>query len=204
MAPRKFLLVDPAKREGSDNAHTREKIVDALTELMAEGERLTHDAVAERAQVSRRTVYRYFADQESLRAAVWARLGPAGGIPTTLEDLLGGMEERFANFDRKAATMTVAMASAEGRAIRNVMTPERVAAWRTMFADRVEALAEPDRTRAIAVIQLIGTGLAWREMRDQWGMEAEGMTVACRWAIETLLADLEKRGGKPLAEGPAA
>jgi hypothetical protein len=30
------------------------------------------------------------------------------------------------------------------------------------------------------------------------------MTVACRWAIETLLADLEKRGGKPLAEGPAA
>ncbi|MCW3849005.1 TetR/AcrR family transcriptional regulator [Sphingomonas sp. LB-2] len=204
MAARKFLLADPAKPEGSDNPHTREKIVDALTELMAEGERLTHDAVAARANISRRTIYRYFPDQTSLRAAVWARLGPEGGIPATLEDLLGGMAERFANFDRKAATMTVAMASAEGRAIRNVMKPERVAAWRAMFDERVAALREPDRTRAIAVIQLIGTGLAWREMRDQWDMEAEGMTVACRWAIETLLADLERRGSRPLSEGPAS
>lgn len=204
MTARKFLLADPAKPEGSDNPHTREKIVDALTELMGAGEKLTHDAVAARAGISRRTVYRYFPDQQSLRAAVWARMGPPGGIPTTLESLIGGMEQRFGNFDRNAATMTVAMASAEGRAIRNVMRDERVAAWRTMLADRVAALAEPDRTRAIAVMQLIGTGLAWREMRDQWDMEAEGMTVACRWAIETLLADLEARGGKPLSEGPAA
>lgn len=204
MTARKFLLADPARPEGSDNPHTREKVVDALTELMAAGEKLTHDAAAARAGISRRTVYRYFPDQASLRAAVWTRLGPAGGIPTSLDDLLGGMEERFANFDRKAATMTVAMASAEGRAIRNVMKDERVAAWRTMLAGRVAALAEPDRTRAIAVIQLIGTGLAWREMRDQWGMEAEGMTVACRWAIEALLADLERRGSRSLSEGPAA
>lgn len=203
MAPRKFLLIDPARPEGSDNPHTREKIVDALTDLMAEGEKLTHDAVAARANVSRRTVYRYFPDQAALRAAVWARLGPEAGIPATLDSLFGGMADRFGNFDRKAATMTVAMASAEGRAIRNVVKPERVAAWRAMLAGRVAALAESDRTRAIAVIQLIGTGLAWREMRDQWDMEAEGMTVACRWAIETLLADLERRGAKPLSEGPA-
>ena len=203
MSARKFLLADPAKPEGSDNPHTREKIVDALTELMAEGEKLTHDAVAARAKRSRRTVYRYFPDQESLRAAVWARLGPSGGIPTSLDALLGGMEARFGDFDRKATTMMVAMASAEGRAIRNVAKDERVAAWRGMLDDRLTALPEPDRTRAIAVLQLIGTGLAWREMRDQWDMEAEGMTVACRWAIETLLADLERRGARPLSEGPA-
>src|SRR3569623_3652126 len=105
MNARKFLLADPARPEGSDNAHTREKIVEALTELMAEGERLTHDAVAARASISRRTVYRYFPDQESLRAAVWARLGPERGIPTTLDDLLGGMGERFGNFERNAAMM---------------------------------------------------------------------------------------------------
>ena len=33
MSARKFLLADPAKPEGSDNPHTREKIVDALTGL---------------------------------------------------------------------------------------------------------------------------------------------------------------------------
>jgi AcrR family transcriptional regulator len=203
MAPRKFLLADPAKREGSDNAHTREKIVDALTELMAEGEKLTHDAVAARAGISRRTVYRYFPDQESLRAAVWARFGPSGGIPQTLDALLGGMPERFGNFDRNAAKMTVAMASAEGRAIRNVVKDERIAAYRGMFENQVSALSEPDRIRAIAAIQLITSGFAWREMRDQWGFDAAEMSIACRWAVETLLADLARRGGKPLSEGPA-
>ena len=203
MSARKFLLADPAKPEGSDNPHTRAKIVDALTSLMAEGAQLTHDAVAARAAISRRTVYRYFPDQGSLRAAVWARLGPSGGIPTTVENLLGDMAERYGNFDRNAATMTVAMASAEGRAIRNVMKPERSAAYRGMLSDRVAALPEADRTRAIAAIQLLSTGLAWREMRDQWDLEADGMAIACRWAIETLLADLERRGDAPLSDGPA-
>lgn len=201
---RKFLFSDPAKPEGSNNPRTREKIVDALTSLMAEGAQLTHDAVADRAGISRRTVYRYFPDQASLRAAVWARLGPAGGIPTTLEALLGSMAERYGNFDRDAATMTVAMASAEGRAIRNVMKGERAAAYRAMLDDRVAALPDADRTRAMAVIQLLSSGLAWREMRDQWDLEAEGMAVACNWAIETLLADLDRRAGQALDATSAA
>jgi AcrR family transcriptional regulator len=203
MPKRKFLLADPAKPEGPDNAHTREKIEAACVELMSLGGLMNHDAVAERASVSRRTVYRYFPDKEALRQAAWKHLSPAGGLPHSLDQLLGEMSERFEKFDRNAAAMTVAMASAEGRAIRNVMKPERVAAWRGMLDERLAALPEPDRTRAIAVLQLIGTGLAWREMRDQWDMEAEGMTVACRWAIETLLADLERRGARPLSEGPS-
>jgi hypothetical protein len=34
-------------------------------------------------------------------------------------------------------------------------------------------------------------------------MTGDQMAVACRWAIETLLADLRRRGDRPLAEGPA-
>ncbi|MDG2534318.1 helix-turn-helix domain-containing protein [Sphingomonas sp. HITSZ_GF] len=203
MPKRNFLLADPAKPEGSDNPHTRAKIADAILALMAEGDRLNHDQVAERSGVSRRTVYRYYPDQAALRAAAWARVGPAGGIPTTLDAFVGDMAGRFANFDDKADAMTVVMASAEGRAIRNVMKPERVTAFRAMLAPNVEALAEPDRTRAIAAIQLLGSGFAWREMRDQWDMDGPEAAAACRWAIETLLADLERRGGKPLTGGPA-
>ncbi|MEI9928066.1 MAG: helix-turn-helix domain-containing protein [Sphingomonas sp.] len=203
MAARKFLLADPAKAERPDNPHTRAKIEDALLDLMAEGERLTHDLVAARAQVSRRTVYRYFPDQEALRAAAWARVGPAGGIPKSLDDLIGGIGGRFANFDDKAAAMTVVMASAEGRAIRNVMKPERVAAFRAMLADTTAELPEPDRTWAIAMFQFLGSGFAWREMRDQWDMTGAEAATACRWAAEVLLADLARRGGKPLGEGPA-
>ena len=129
MNTRKFLLEDPARPEGPSNDHTRERIEDALIELMAAGEKLNHDGVASRAGISRRTVYRYFPDQAALRAAMWKRLSPVGGIPTSLEALLAHLGTAFVNFDAKAAAMTVAMASPEGRAIRNVMKPDRVAAF---------------------------------------------------------------------------
>lgn len=203
MSARKFLLEDPAKPEGPQNDHTRARIEDALIELMAAGEKLNHDGVARRAQVSRRTVYRYFPDQEALRAAMWKRLSPVGGMPTSLEGLLTHLGEAFVNFDAKAAAMTVAMASPEGRAIRNVMKPDRVAAFRGIFAEATAGLPEPDRTWAIAAMQFMSTGFAWREMRDQWDMTGEQIGVATRWAVEVLLADLAKRGGKPLSEGPA-
>lgn len=203
MPERNSQPADPARPEGPDNAHTRAKIADAILALMAEGDKLNHDLVAERSGVSRRTVYRYHPDQAALRAAAWARVGPTGGIPKTLDEFVGGLPARFANFDDKADAMTVVMASAEGRAIRNVMKDERVAAFRAMLVLQVEALAEPDRTRAIAAIQLLGSGFAWREMRDQWDLDGAEAAAACRWALEVLLADLERRGGKPLAAGPA-
>jgi hypothetical protein len=51
MSKRNFLLADPARPEGPDNAHTRAKIDDAILALMAEGDRLNHDLVAKRAGV---------------------------------------------------------------------------------------------------------------------------------------------------------
>lgn len=185
----------------SSNNHTRTVIEEAMIGLMADGERLNHDAVAARAGVSRRTVYRYFPDQDSLRHAAWARMSPGGRVPDTLDDLLGGLEARFAKFDRNAAAMTVALASADGRAMRNQMKAERETAYRGMFGHAVEALAEPDRTWAIAAIQLMSSGFVWREMRDQWDMDAHGMATAANWAIDVLLADLRRRGGRPLDQG---
>lgn len=191
----------PVISPGKD--HKRTAMIDAMMELMADGDRLNHDAVAARAGVSRRTVYRYFPDQDALRHAAWARMSPHGRIPDTREEMLDGLEERFAKFDRNAAAMTVALASADGRAMRNQMKAERDVAYRAVFGDAIGALAEPDRTWALAVIQLLSSGFVWREMRDQWDMDAPGMATAARWAIETLIADLAGRGAKPLVEGPA-
>ncbi|WP_109807580.1 TetR/AcrR family transcriptional regulator [Sphingosinithalassobacter portus] len=202
---RKFLLEDPAKpQRTSHNKATGERIEDALLALTAEAAVINHDAVAERAGVSRRTVYRYFPDQDALRAAIWRRMSPPGGMPTTLDALLDGMAERFRKFDQHEAAMTVMMASAEGRAARNLMKPDRIAAFRGMLSEATAYLPEPDRRWAIAAIQLIGSGFAWREMRDQWDMKGDDIAVAARWAIETLLADLARRGSRPLSDGPVA
>ena len=195
MPTRKFLLADPARPEGPDNLHTRARIHDALIALMAESEPLNHDRVAARAGISRRTVYRYYPDQAALRAAAWERLSPEGGIPATAEALLGALAGRFAKFDANAPAMTVALASPEGRAIRNVKKDERVASFRAMLAEATAHLPEPARTRAIAAVQFASSGFVWREMRDQWDMGGDGIAEACRWMIETLLAELANGGG---------
>jgi hypothetical protein len=83
------------------------------------------------------------------------------------------------------------------------MRPELVARFRDILAEPTAALPEPDRSWAIAMIQFAGSSFAWREMHDQWDMKGDEIAIACRWAVETLLADLAKRGGKPLSEGPA-
>lgn len=183
---------------------TRRRIEEALCALMAEGEKLNHDNVATRAGVSRRTVYRHFPDQPALRAGMWSLLSVSGAMPHDLEDLLNnGMRHLYRNFDSRAAEMTVAMASAEGRAIRNTVTEERVAAYRALYAEATADLPEPDRTWAIGALQFIGTGLAWRELRDQWQMDGDAIATTTVWAIRTLLADLKKRGDLPLSAGPA-
>ena len=200
MASRKFLLIDPAKPVVSDNGQTRERIQEALIALMVEGARINHDLVAERAGISRRTVYRYYADQPALREAVWQKLSPSGSLPTSLDQLLETLPEVFRIFDERATEMMVAMSSPEGRAIRNTMTERRAAAFRKVYGEATEQLPEPDRTQAIAVLQLLSSGLAWREMRDQWQLDGQQVAVTARWAIETLLADLARRGGARLAE----
>ena len=110
--------------------------------------------------------------------------GASRGIGAAIADALTSPDHRV-----------VALSSAEGRAIRNVMTRERVAAFRHIFDEATAGLEEPRRTHAIAVLQFITSGFAWREMRDQWGLDAPAIAAASRWAVETLLTELRKGGG---------
>jgi AcrR family transcriptional regulator len=197
MAKRKFLLLDPAKPEGPDSPDTARRIEDALLALMAEGERINHDVVAIRAGVSRRTVYRHHANRTALLRALWDRLSPGAGdkLPNSLTTILARQPARFDGYDENATAMTVTMASAEGRRIRNAMTPERTEAYREAFAEETAHLPDSARVQALAILQLLNSGLAWREMRDQWGMKGDQMAQASGWAIRTLVAELARGGG---------
>jgi AcrR family transcriptional regulator len=202
-------MADAEPTTGRRAAHREDvmrRIEDALLNFMARGEtqRLNHDAVAEAAGVSRRTVYRYYPDREALLKALWARTtraaGPGVGIPGNAEEVLGRLHEVYTGFDRNSDALMVSLTTPEGRAVRNSVKPERVAGWRAALAREVSALPQRQQDWALAAIQLLSTGLAWREMRDQWEMEGEEIAAACHWAISTLLKDLERRDGRPLTE----
>ena len=197
----------PAQIKGKRAAHREEirsRIEDALLECMASGQmdRINHDALAEMTGVSRRTVYRHFPDRDALMKALWHRTtkvqGPRGGMPRDAEAVRSRLDDVFTAYDRNAQAMIVATSTLEGRAVRNAMKAERDAGWRTALAKETEKLPEADRRMALGVIQLLSTGLAWRELREQWDLDGPHIASACRWAIRTLLRDLEERGARPL------
>jgi AcrR family transcriptional regulator len=179
----------PASRELQSTRGTTDAAIDAaLMELTAEGRTFNHDEVAARAGLSRRTVYRRFADQESLRRRVWQLLSPPSGLERDEQWLTSsGLIEDFKAFDANESASIVAMSSLEGRAMRNALREQRVAAAERLFGPHLEALPEPRRTHALAVLQLLCSGLAWREMRDQWELGGAQSGEAALWAIRTLL-----------------
>src|ERR671931_2808809 len=83
--PRRRRYHSPLRRQRA--SQTWERIVSAGSELVHEGpvwdwRGFTFQAVAERAGVNERTVYRHFPNERKLRDAVMRRLQEEAGIPT--------------------------------------------------------------------------------------------------------------------------
>jgi len=184
---------EPTKADARAGADQR--IDEALLQLAAEGGTLTHDAVAELSGVSRRTVYRRYADQPKLRHRLWELLSPPGGMPRDLDALLDHeLRQTFEKFDANAAAMVVATASPEGRQMRLENKDERVRAYSAAFAPHTKELSPDERRRVHAVLQLLSCGLAWREMRDQWDLDGTQAAEASVWALKVLLERLDREG----------
>jgi AcrR family transcriptional regulator len=184
----------------------RNRILDAFIGLLVEGGTdLSHDALAARSGVSRRTVYRYFPDREALMEAALERVrsfaGPQVALPASAEELIDTLEPVYTGFDRIAPLAIMLRSTPQGRALRLSQNSRRVAAYTAALADAVKALPKEDRRLATAMIQVLHT-TPWLEMHDHWGLEGRQIARATRWAIRTLLADLARRGGRPLDEGP--
>lgn len=185
---------------------TRELIVEALLEALASGEfeGLAHDALAKRVGVSRQTIYRYFPDRESLMQALWARVsaaaGPDVGMPRSESDLTDMLHALHVGFDAIAPLMIVTLSTPQGRAMRNSMKEQRVEAYGRAAKGATSALPDRDARMAAAVLQLLNSGYAWLEMRQQWDLTGEEIATACRWAVKALLADLRARQGRPLGQ----
>ncbi|MFT4251029.1 MAG: helix-turn-helix domain-containing protein [Caulobacter sp.] len=197
----------PTSARDAKKDEVRGRITEALISLLSEGAAdLSHDAVAQRAGVGRRTVYRYFPDRESLMQSAWDQVtglaGPDVTFPATEAEMLGSLEAIYAGFDRIAPLVTLLRSTPQGRAVRRSQNARRTAGYTAAAADAVKDLPPEDQKLATAVLQVLHT-TPWLEMRDHWGLEAPQMARAMRWAMSTLLRDLKTRGGRPLGEEPA-
>ncbi|PWR20071.1 TetR/AcrR family transcriptional regulator [Zavarzinia compransoris] len=186
-------------------AATRDAILEAAGLLVEERglDALSFAAVAERAGVQERTVYRHFPTRGELLAAFWTWVNDQAGIagfPDSEAALRRLPPAVFARFDERAGMMRALVFSEAGRQFRLAVNGERQAAYRTILAERLKDLDPAAATRICAVVQLLYSATAWATLRDCWPLDgkAAGETVA--WAIDRLLAAVEAGDCPPIPE----
>ena len=174
----------PLRRQRA--AETRERIVAAGSELVHGFERwdwrgLTVRAVAQRAEVSERTVYRHFADERELRDAVMARLHEEAGVEldgVTLDDF-GALTARvfeylasFAVSPRPLRDPTFAAADEQRRGALLAAVEPSAPDW-----------SPGDQAIVAAVLDVLWTVPTYERLRTAWELDADQAARAAAWVV---------------------
>jgi AcrR family transcriptional regulator len=181
-------------------ALVRDRAMEGIADLLAQGEDLTFAKVAEAAGVPERTLYRHFATKEVLLAAVydWAnrRIGFDGNPPTDGAGSIELVRRVFPGFDDLAPVVRELLLSPEGHAARLANAEERREASLAVVREAAPALDGASARRVAAVVQLLMSAATWQTLRDYWEMDGTEAAEASALAIELLLDGVGDRGGR--------
>jgi AcrR family transcriptional regulator len=167
-------------------AETRERIVDAGSELLhresiRDWKKLTVRAVAERAGVNERTVYRYFGSERGLRDAVMHRHEQEAGI-----DLVGMQLQDIA----KVAAQIFGHVSSYPRDPRPPLDPTLVDANQRQresllgaVAAQVEQWPDEDRRLVAAMFDVLWSVASYERLVVDWEIDHQRAVQGIAWVI---------------------
>ncbi len=180
-------------------AETRERIVAAASEMVHGFESwdwraLTVRAVAERAAVSERTVYRHFADERALHDAVMRRLVDEAGVTLdeiTLEDF-GPMTARVYDYLSSFAVHPRTLHDPTFAAVDEARRESLVAAVQPSTAGW-----EPgERAIVAAVLDVMWNVPTYERLRTAWDLDAAQAARAATWVVG-LVEQAVREGNRP-------
>jgi len=180
-------------------AGTRERIVAVGSALLhrspiRDWRSLTLRAVAERAGVNERTVYRHFANERALRDAVMHRLEEEAGIDLTglrledVADVAARIFEHVSAYPRKARppldpTLTEA-SQRQRKALLRAVTAQ-AARW-----------PEADRVVAAAMFDVLWSVASYERLVVDWQLDREGAIRGITWVVG-LIEEAVRKGRRP-------
>ena len=183
-------------------ALTRQRIVRAMADLLLTGHPASFSvpAVAERAGVSVRTVYRYFPTKELLLDALSELGGTASielldrtaeGKEFTVDDYVDAIPALWAGLYDNAAYMR---AQAVNPILRETRS-RRIADRRTRIETglrSIDGLSDDDIDRMTSLIQVLASSWTMLDLVDEAGLAPAEAAALVQWAIRSLV-DTAKR-----------
>ena len=180
-------------------AGTRERIVAAGSKLLhgspiRDWQALTVRAVAERAGVNERTVYRHFVNEQGLRDAVMHRLEEEAGIDLAtlrLEDVVdvaGRIFEHVSSHPREPRRPLDPTLIAAGQRQRKALlgaVKTRTAGW-----------PAADRVAAAAIFDVLWSVASYERLVVDWRLDHEQAVRAITWVIG-LVEEAIRKGRRP-------
>lgn len=190
----------PLRRERA--AQTRENILIAGTELVRhlsswDWRKLTINAVAVRAGVHERTVYRHFPTEQDLRDALVHRLEEESGVSVdglALGDIDGYVSQLF----RYLSSLSASHGMPADPALVAI-DQRRKDAILAAVAEAAPDWSEADRLLAAALIDVLWGVPTYRRMISGWGLDSAEATRGVNWLIGLVVAairDGQRPGGQ--------
>jgi AcrR family transcriptional regulator len=190
---RKRPYDSPVRRE--QVAETRERILTAAAELVHgyptwDWKELTFRAVAERAGVGERTVYRHFPSERELHDGLLAHLAVQAGVSydaMEVDDIAPVAAKVFASLSLFAVSTL-----AEGPPPFPTVDQQRRDAVLGAVATSTAGWPDEARQKAAAVLDVLWSVASFERIVTQWALTSEDATQAIVWAIGLVIDALRE------------
>ena len=181
-------------------AAARDHILDAAYDLLVNhaDQPFSHEAIAMRAGVGARTVYRYFPSQSDLYQELWVRVRKQAGtiFPSSEDQILPQIPILFGGFDRNEAVITGVLESSAGHRVRERGAPEGRAAFSKALKKLTASMSPAKRRGVVAIFLAIYSAPFWELLRKRGGLSGPDAVSAAEWAMRTLITSLREKSHK--------
>ena len=177
-------------------ALTRDQILDEAYELLANhpDQPFSHEAIAARAGVGARTVYRYFPAQSDLYEELWVRVRKQAGTicPSFEAEILPQIPILFGGFDRNEKVIRAVLESPAGHRIRERGAPKGRTAFGKSLAGLTAGMSPAKKRQVVAIFLAIYSAPFWELLRKRGGLSGADASAAAEWAMGALIQTLRK------------
>jgi AcrR family transcriptional regulator len=181
---------------------TRDRIISAASELVHgfaswDWGELTFRAVAERAGVGERTVYRHFPTERHLRDAVMLRLEDEAGITYEKVDLgnLGAVTARV--FSTLSSFAVAESVKTPHDPTFDAVDHRRRAALQRALAAGTSEWTEDQRDTVAALLDVLWNPTTYERLVANWGFNHQRAVTAILWMIDEILERVEQNAPPP-------